>query len=192
MKKFCLLAVVLLTAVGGVFAQNVAVKTNILYDALLNVNAGLEFGLARRWSLDLSGNYNGWEVRGHKWKHWFAQPEARYWFCDRFARHFLGFHAIGGMYNVGNVPNNISFLGTDFSVVSDRRYQGWGIGGGIAYGYAFVLGRHWNLELELGLGYIYTRYDVLNCEECGRKLASDVPHHYYGPTKAAFNLVYIF
>ena len=190
-KSLCLLVFVL----GAVFtakSQNVAIKTNLLYDALLNVNAGIEVGLAPRWTLDLSGDYNGWTVNEHKWKHWLVQPEFRYWFCDRFSGHFLGFHALGGRYNFGNIKNGVSFLGSDFSKLTDYRYQGWGVGAGIAYGYTWILGKHWNLEAEIGVGYIYTRYDVFECAECGARVAADQPHHYVGPTKAAVNLVYVF
>ena len=176
----------------GMKGQNVALKTNLLYDATLTANAGIEFGLAPRWSLDLSGNYNGWTVNDHKWKHWLVQPEARYWFCDRFAGHFVGLHLLGGEYNFGNIKNSINFLGTDFSELTDHRHQGWYAGAGIAYGYSWILSRHWNLELELGAGYVYTRYDVFNCAGCGRKIEEDKPHHYVGPTKAAVNLVYEF
>ena len=172
--------------------QNVALKTNLLYDATLTANAGLELRLAPRWSFDLSGNYNGWSVNDHKWKHWLVQPEARYWFCDCSAGHFLGVHLLGGEYNFGNLKNSISFLGTDYSDLTDHRHQGWFAGAGVAYGYSYILGRHWNLELELGVGYVYTRYDVFNCDGCGRKIDEDRPHHYVGPTKAAINLVYQF
>ena len=189
-KLFAL--IFLLVPFTGVRAQNIALKTNLLYDATLTVNAGIEVGLAPRWSFDLSGNYNGWSVDGHKWKHWLAQPEARYWFCDRFAGHFLGIHALGGQYNFGNFDTGLSFLGTDYSVFSAERHQGWYVGGGVAYGYSFILGRHWNLELEVGFGYAYTRYDVFKCEGCGKKVSEDLSHHYVGPTKAAVNLVYEF
>lgn len=191
-RKRLLLSLILLGIWVGVRGQDVAVKTNLLYDATLTANAGIEVGLAPRWSFDLSGNYNGWTVNGHKWKHWLAQPEIRYWFCDHFAGHFIGLHALGGQYNVGNIKNNIHFLGHDFSKLGDQRYQGWYVGAGIAYGYSFILNRHLNLELELGLGYIYTRYDVFNCEGCGKKIEEDKPYHYVGPTKAALNLVYAF
>ena len=174
-------------------AQNVAVKTNLLYDATATINAGIEFGLAPKWTLDLSGNFNGWTMsHDRKWKHWMAQPEARYWFCDRFAGHFLGFHALGGQYNVGHLKNNIKFLGTDFSSLSDSRYQGWFIGAGVAYGYAWVLNKHWNLEGEIGVGYVYTEFDRFNCKGCGKKVEEDKNHHYFGPTKAAINLIYVF
>ena len=174
-------------------AQKVAVKTNLLYDATATINAGIEFGLAPKWTLDLSGNFNGWTMsHDRKWKHWMAQPEARYWFCDRFAGHFLGFHALGGQYNIGHLKNNIKFLGTDFSKLSDSRYQGWFIGAGVAYGYAWVLNKHWNLEGEIGVGYVYTEYDRFNCKGCGKKVEEDKNHHYFGPTKAAINLIYVF
>ena len=192
-KKSIFLLMLALVSVIGTRGQNVAVKTNLLSDAFANVNAGIEIGLAPRWTLDLTGQYNGWTIDEHKWKHWLAQPEARYWFCDRFARHFLGFHALGGEFNVGNINTGITnFLGTNFGVLKNHRMQGWAVGAGVAYGYAWILGKHWNLEAELGVGYVYTRYDVFECKECGRRTSADNTHHYVGPTKAAINLVYVF
>lgn len=172
-------------------AQDVSVKTNLLYDAAANVNVGAEVKLAPRWSLDLSGDFNIWTIKEHKWKHWFAQPEARYWFCDAFAKHFIGLHLIGGQYNVGNIKGLPNFLGNNFSNLEHKRYQGWGAGAGIAYGYALPLSQHWNLEFEIGVGYVYLDYDVFECQNCGKKVGND-KHHYVGPTKAAVNLVYIF
>ena len=177
---------------ANVKAQDVAIKTNLLYDATATVNLGVEVGLAPRWTLDISGNINAWNVKEDaRWRHWLAQPEARYWFCDRFSRHFIGFHAIGGQYNVGGIENNISFFGSDFSNLSEKRYQGWAAGAGIAYGYAFILGKHWNLELELGVGYAYFNYDIFSCTGCGKRVGVG-DHNYFGPTKAAINLVYVF
>ena len=196
MKKIKFIPVILLTLLlpqQFVRAQGVAIKTNLLYDALLNVNAGMEVGLAPQWSLDVSGNFNAWTLsHGRRWKHWFVQPEARYWFCDHFAGHFLGLHAHVGQFNVGGLKNGLSFLGTDFSKLSDYRYQGWMGGAGVAYGYAWILGRHWNLEAEIGVGYVYARYDRYRCAGCGERVEMNKPHHYVGPTKVAINLVYVF
>lgn len=191
-RKICLLLLTL-AAVFGVKAQEsrVAIKTNLLPDALLSPNLGVEVGLAPHWSLDVTGELNMWSIHNHKWKHWLAQPEARYWFCEYFAKHFVGVHLLGGQYNFGYLDNNIKFLGSDFSKLSDYRYQGWAVGGGIAYGYSFLLGRHWDLELEIGIGYLYTRYDEFRCKECGKATESG-HHNYFGPTKAAVNLVYVF
>lgn len=190
----------LLLLVSGLFfateakAQKAAIKTNLVYDATATVNAGLEFGLAPKWTLDLSGNFNAWSMaeNGARWKHWAAQPELRFWFCDRFSGHFVAMHLHGGLYNVGGIKNDISFLNTDFSKLSEQRFQGWFAGGGIAYGYSWILGKHWNLEAEIGFGYSYTIYDRFECAGCGKKVEENRDHHYVGPTKAAINLVYLF
>ena len=172
-------------------SQDIAVKTNLLPDLALSPNLGIEIGLAPRWSLDATGEFNLWTVNDRKWKHWLVQPEVRYWFCDRFVKSFVGVHAIGAQYNVGNIPNDLRIFGKDFSQLSDYRFQGWAAGAGVAYGYAIPLGVHWNLELEIGAGYVYTKYDKYECKDCGKKVDSgDV--HYVGPTKAAVNLVYLF
>lgn len=174
-------------------AQNMALKTNLLYDGLLNINGGVEVGLSQKWTLDISADYNNWTLsHGRRWRHALVQPELRYWLCNRFDGHFFGFHAHGGNYNVGGLKNGISFLGTDLSPLSDYRYQGWFVGAGLSYGYAWILGRHWNLEAEIGAGYAYSVYDKFECDGCGKKIEQDKKHHYVGPTKAAINLVYVF
>lgn len=194
--KFSLCLLFALLILGGgrtsVSAQKYAVKTNLLYDATATLNLGVEVGVAPKWTVDLSGSYNAWSKNESvKWKHLLIQPEARYWFCDRFSRHFIGAHLLGGAFNFGRINNNLSIFGTDFSVLSDRRYQGYAFGGGVAYGFAFMLSKSLNLELEAGFGYVYLDYDIYKCSGCQRKVG-DGTHHYVGPTKAAVNLVYVF
>lgn len=157
--------------------QEAGVKTNLIYDALLNANIGIELPLADRWTLDISGNYNGWILsHGRKWKHWLVQPEARYWMKQSYRGHFFALHGLGGQFNV-------SFGG-------DRK-QGWGIGAGVGYGHTWRLSRHWGLEAEIAAGYVYYSYDKYPCASCGRKTASR-NRHWLGPTKAALNVVYYF
>lgn len=194
MKRTLLLLTVVLSGIShGLFAQKVAVKTNLLSDAFLSPNLGIEVGLAPKWTLDVEGQLNGWTLsHERRWKHWAVQPGARYWLCDRFGGHFLGAHVHGGQYNIGGFDGKLNFLGTDARKLKDARYQGWFAGAGLSYGFAWLLGEHWNLEAEIGLGYSYTRYSKFRCAGCGKKVEDDRPHHYVGPTKAAVNLVYLF
>ncbi len=192
-KTKLFVASLLLAAAPKLFAQDVAIKTNFVSDALVSPNIGVEFGLAPRWTFDLSGQFNAWTMGNDKrWKHWLVQPEIRYWFCDRFAGHFVGAHLLGGQYNIGGLDIPINFLGTDFRKLKDYRYQGWFGGAGIAYGYAWVISPSWNIEAEIGFGWTYTRYDQFRCADCGKKIDKSHPHNYVGPTKAAINLVYTF
>ena len=189
-----LLSVLLLAVLSTMrlHSQDVAIKSNLVNDALLSPNLGVEIGLAEKWSLEIPAELNLWQVGDHKWRHWFVQPEARYWFCRRFAGHFVGVHAIGGEYNFGHLGIDVNFLGSDFRKLRDRRYEGWGVGAGVAYGYAWPVHPHWNIEAEIGIGWIYTRFDSYPCRDCGRKIDDNRTHNYVGPTKAAVNIVYLF
>lgn len=194
MKRIILLLTVMVVGVvQSVSGQNTAIKTNLLSDAFLNPNLGIEIGLAPKWTLDVTGEVNGWKLsHNRQWKHWTLQPGARYWLCDRFSSHFFGAYLHGGQYNIGGFNGGINFLGTDTRKLKDARFQGWFVGAGVSYGYAWILNQHWNLEAEIGIGYSYTRYDKFKCAGCGKKVETNKPHNYVGPTKAAVNIVYLF
>lgn len=179
----------------NVYAQKAAVKTNLLYDATSTLNLGFELGLSPKWTLDISGNYNPWEFGDNrKMKHWLAQPEFRFWLCERFNGHFFGLHAHGGQYNWGGMLpwgfSNGKMLGVESRQMSNYRYEGWLVGAGISYGYQWILGNRWNLEASVGVGYAHLNYGKYKCEKCGEKL-SDEHRNYFGPTKASISLIYL-
>ena len=195
MKQIILIMAVVITgAFHTARAQDVAVKTNLVSDAFLSPNLGIETGLAPKWSLDVSRQFNAWNMSGdRKWKHWLVQPELRYWLCEPFGGHFFAFHAIGGQYNVGKLDlGDLNILGTNLSNLGTRRYQGWFGGLGLGYGYNWIISKHFNIEPEIGIGWMHTKFDVYPCARCGSKLSSDRHHNYLGVTKAAVNLVYVF
>lgn len=174
-------------------AQTAAVKTNIVHDATTTLNAGLEFKLTPRWTVDLSGDLNPWTFsEDRKFKHWLLQPELRLWTCDAWTGHFFGLHALGGQFNAGGFDINANLLGTDWSLLKDHRYQGWMAGAGLAYGYSWILGQRWNLETEIGAGWVHAWYDTFRCSGCGKKIATDDQHDYFGVTKLSVSLVYLF
>lgn len=191
--KAVIASVIVASALSLSANAQVGIKTNVIYDASLTPNLGVEVGLAPKWSLDISGNLNLWKLdNGRRWKHWLVQPEARYWFCDRFSGHFVGLHLLGGQYNFGGWKHGFNFLGTNFEDLKSQIHQGWYAGAGIAYGYTWIINRHWSAEAEIGIGWAYTRYDSYPCARCGTKLEENRVHNYAGPTKAAINLIYVF
>lgn len=180
-RIFLILSAIVLT-VSSAFAQKIALKSNLLYDVTTTLNIGAEVGLSPDITLDISGNLNAWTFGGGKqWRHWLIQPEARYWLSKKFDGHFIGLHAHGGQFNVGN----LKFLHTE-----EVRHQGYLLGAGFTYGYNWKLSDRWKLEAAIGLGYAYLDYDRYPCGTCGKKLSGDTKH-YFGPTKAAFSLIYI-
>ncbi|WP_394337216.1 DUF3575 domain-containing protein [Dysgonomonas alginatilytica] len=189
-KRLLFLSLILIIAINtygqseksDYYAPTWALKTNALYLATTTLNIGVEMGLSKKLTLDVSGNYNPWNLGSNKkLKHFLVQPELRYWLCERFNGHFFGLHAHYGQFNVGG----ISMLGLD-----KYRYEGDLYGAGISYGYHWILNKRWSIEATIGLGYAYLDYSKFDCGECGSKIKDDT-RHYWGPTKAGISLIYI-
>lgn len=203
----------MLGASPGLRAETVGIKTNLLGWAVTNPNLGLEIGVAHRSTISLTGSLNPWNFSDERHlKSWMALPEYRYWFCEKFTGHFLGIHALGGQYNAKNVnfplkPLIISSTVTpgpgeveaasqeggwpDLTSAANkgRHAEGWFVGGGITYGYQWMLSKHWNLEASLGVGYAYSSMKFYG--RCARTI-DERKLHYVGPTHANVSLMYIF
>ncbi|WP_329904234.1 DUF3575 domain-containing protein [Porphyromonas pogonae] len=189
-------ALLFLVTMSFASAQHVALKNNLLYDATGTPNLALEFAFSKKTTLDIYGGVNPFTFSdGKKWKHWLAQPEFRYWFCEAFNGAFIGVHGHVGQMNVANVKGiQLGYTTTksEWGEMNKYRYEGWFYGGGVSLGYQFILGDHWNLEASVGGGYIHFDYDKYNCGNCGTKIASDLKKDYFGLTRATISLVYLF
>ena len=172
-------------------AQQVAVKTNLLYDATTTPNIGMEIGVGKKHSLQLFYGLNPWKFDtddGEKYlKHWMLSPEYRYWLCHRFQGSFFGIHALGGEFDAANIKLPFGI----HKGLREHRDEGWYVGGGVTYGYQWVLSRHWNFEASLGVGVVYAKFKEFECGQCGREIG-DGDNLYIGPTKAALSLLYMF
>ncbi|MDE6126104.1 MAG: DUF3575 domain-containing protein [Muribaculaceae bacterium] len=143
----CLLALTALLNSQNADAQRIAVKTNTLDWIALSPNLGLEARLSRRLSFQLAvaGNPFNISVADTNWKNYRIEPELRYWFNRPMARHFLALSATAAGFHLRH---------------ADRHLQGDAVGAGISYGYALVLGDHWNMEAEVGVGLAhFSAYD---------------------------------
>lgn len=166
-------------------AQKVAIKTNALYWATATPNLAAEFGIAPKWTLELEGTVNPFTFKDNrKWKHYQWQAEARYWFCERFYKHFIGLHCGGGEFNVSRVPMPL------LKGSGEKRYEGWDVRAGLSYGYSFVLGGRWNLEATLGLGVVYADCNRFDCAMCG-DLDGRVNRWFFSPTRAGITFIYM-
>lgn len=170
----------------------VGIKTNVLYGGVtLTPNLGVETGLGKHTTIDFAVGYNPWNVDGNsrgnkKLSHFIIQPEFRYFLCERFNGHFFGIHALYSQYNISGHKLPMLFGKSS----KDYRFQGNAYGAGISYGYQLMLGTHWNLEFEAGVGYARLDYEKYKCNKCGTKIES-VEKDYYGPTKAGISLIYL-
>ena len=185
-----------------------SLKTNLLYDATLTPNIGLEARTSNRTSMQVFYGLHPWKFsENKKLRHWSLMPEWRYWLKRQTAHSpnnqtpgltgwFWGIHLVGGQYNASGKRLPFGM----FKALRTNRYEGWYGGGGLTLGYAWRLGRqdssnpmlsNWRLEAVVGIGYIHTRYHQYGADICDDDYG--IGHYnYVGPTKLALNLCYNF
>lgn len=170
-----------------------AVKTNMLYDAIAVPNIGAEFYAGRNWSVGANWMYAWWKTdRKHwYWRTYGGELNVRKWFGKRAQEKPLQGHHLG-VYG--------QLLTYDFET-GGRGYIGGKPGGslwdkanwgaGIEYGYSLPVGRRLNLDFTVGAGYLGGEYwEYISLEDCYVWQATK-RLRWFGPTKAEVSLVWL-
>ena len=171
---------------SSAFSQQVLIKNNLLYNLTATPNLGIETSLSDRMTLELTGGYNPFTFSNNKkFKHWLLQSEARYWFGNDLDKFFLGAHFYGGEFNMGNISPLIDI----FSNLKDYRYQGSYIGGGLSGGHRWKFNEKWSIDMNLGIGLVYSDFDKYGGEKCALWIESG-KKTYFGLTKMGVSVAY--
>lgn len=127
---------------------NIALKTNLVHDALLIPDLGIDMSLWNRFSFGVEGMYAWWSnvAKNQYWRIAGMWVETRYHFGKQAGkRAFTGHH-------VGIWGSASTF---DFEL-GGKGYQSpsttYGVG--VSYGYSFPLNKSLSLELNLRVGYV--------------------------------------
>lgn len=161
-----------------------AVRTNVLYDALLLPTIGVEWRITRDLGIKLDGSRSWWGGEtGKVQKIWLVNPEVR-WYLLRNKRLYAGASANFGEANIYKYA-----LGSLLS--SDTGYQGSFWGAGLTVGYQLYLSRCFSVDFNLGLGYTRFNYDTFGLVDGVRvKKGRDCTKNFWGPTQAGINLIW--
>lgn len=162
-----------------------AIKTNLLYDALITPNIGVEFYLGKRWSVAGNWMYAWWKSDPDSWYHrtYGGDLEFRKWFGRKAAQKPLqGWHI--GLYGQ-MVTYDFDWGGRGY--LGDR----WSWAGGVAVGYSTPIAKRLNLDFNLGIGYLGGEYkEYLPIDDCYVWQVTK-QRHWFGPTKAEISLVWL-
>lgn len=157
-----------------------AIKTNLLYDAILMPSLEVEYRINDKWSVNLEGSIAWWS-NNKKHKYYqiaMVSPEVRYWFKTKepWHGHYAGFYLGGGLYDLEN---------------GGRGYQGeFYVASGLSYGYMFPLNKHLSMEVGVGIGYMMTEYKKYLPSDGCYVYQKTERSHYFGPTKLKLSLVW--
>ena len=159
-------------------AQEISLRTNLLWDAVSEPNLGLEWQTGEHWSVGVDAGIKAWprwlawdwdNQNPTHWRNFAVVPEVRYYVKEVFQGVFFGADALYTHYNVGNVPTPFHM----YPEVENYRLQGSFWAGGLLAGYAWWPWQHWRLELEAGAAVGLAAYDRFECAHCGTKLAEE-------------------
>lgn len=169
-----------------------AIKTNLLSDAMAIPSLGLEVQIYKGLSLDVSGSYGFYNILNkaeRDMSSWYVSPELRYWFGKHPLQkgHFIGLH--------GNVSNYSLAWRDGVAYQNVPGHEAWNAG--FTYGACARMGKksHWGLEFVIGVGY-GRYYQNIGTMEAGKfvineEVGPQLKEH-FGLTKLAVNLVYRF
>lgn len=171
-----------------------ALKSNLLYDAVTVLNFSVEVPFNERFSLLYEQHTPWWLSDNNRFCVEFLSfgGEFRWWFSprprpaegrrvkrDALMGHFVGVYGMGGKFDL---QLNRTFC-----------YQGEFFSAGLTYGYALPIGRRLNMEFSVSLGYARIPHRHYIPTDDWQELVRD-PHksgtwNYFGPTRVGVSLV---
>ncbi len=159
--------------------HRLAIKTNLLYDAILMPSLEVEYRIDDRWSVAVEGSVAWWK-RDSRHKYYQIAtilPEGRYWFGTKkpWHGHYVGVFAGGSWYDLEN---------------GARGYKGEFFATGVSYGYMFPIGRSLSIEAGLGVGFLHTTYEEYLPIDGHYVYQQTSRTNWFGPVKVKLALVW--
>lgn len=162
----------------------IAIKTNLIHDALLTPDLGVELSIARRFSFSLSGSWAWWsrESSHRYWRIYGGNARMSMWLGDLRSRRALSGHHLG-LY-ASAYTYDFEFGG------KGRQASGPTYSTGVVYGYSIPLNQRLNLDISASIGYIHgdiTEYHP----RCGKYSCTSLKRlRYFGPSALEISLVW--
>ncbi len=170
-----------------------ALKTNLLYDALAIPNIGAEFYLGRNWSIQGNWAYGWWDKdrTHHYWRAYGGEAGLRRWLGSAAEAKPLTGHHLGIVAGVFTYDFELGGKGYMGGKPGHSLWDRCLATAGVEYGYSLPIARRLNLDFSIALGYAggkvveYTPRD-------GQYVWERTKHvNWFGPTKAEISLVWL-
>lgn len=170
-----------------------ALKTNLLYDALILPSIGAEYYLGKNWSITAQWTYGWWDRdKTHfYWRAYGGDLGVRRWFGKKAEEKPLTGHHLG-VYG-GAVTYDFEFGGTGYmgGLPGKPLWSRCNFMAGVEYGYSLPIARRLNLDFVIGLGWLGGK--VIEYKPVNDVYIWEKTHrlNWFGPTKAEVSLVWL-
>lgn len=165
-------------------ASYFALKSNLLYDALLVPNLSLEASIGSGWTLGAGGMLAWWskDVKHRYWRIYGGDLEIRKYFGTLSKSKPLQGHHLG-IYG--------DFLTYDFEFGAKGYQSKATYAAGIKYGYSHPIANRLNLDFALGIGYLHSNYKTYVPRDGCYVYQETKKRKWLGPTQAEISLVWL-
>ena len=161
-----------------------ALKSNLLYDALLVPNLSLEASIGSGWTLGAGGMLAWWskDAKHRYWRIYGGDLEIRKYFGTLSKSKPLQGHHLG-IYG--------DFLTYDFEFGAKGYQSKATYAAGIKYGYSHPIANRLNLDFALGIGYLHSNYKTYVPRDGCYVYQETKKRKWLGPTQAEISLVWL-
>lgn len=171
----------------------IALKTNMLFDALLIPNIGIDVYVGKNFSVGLNWNYAWWNRRRNNW-FWHiygGDLNARWWFGSKARQKPLSGHHVG-LYAQA-ITYDVEFGRTGYmgGEPGDNMFERVNYGVGVEYGFALPIHRRLNIDFTVGIGYFGGKYYEYKPLDGHYVWQATRVRRWFGPTKAEVSLVWL-
>ena len=165
-------------------ASYFALKSNLLYDALLIPNLSLEASIGSGWTLGAGGMFAWWskDAKHRYWRIYGGDLEIRKYFGTLAKSKPLQGHHLG-IYG--------DFLTYDFEFGAKGYQSKATYAAGIKYGYSHPIANRLNLDFALGIGYLHSNYKTYVPRDGCYVYQETKKRKWLGPTQAEISLVWL-
>ena len=165
-------------------ASYFALKSNLLYDALLVPNLSLEASIGSGWTLGAGGMFAWWskDAKHRYWRIYGGDLEIRKYFGTLSKSKPLQGHHLG-IYG--------DFLTYDFEFGAKGYQSKATYAAGIKYGYSHPIANRLNLDFALGIGYLHSNYKTYVPRDGCYVYQETKKRKWLGPTQAEISLVWL-
>lgn len=165
-------------------ASYFALKSNLLYDALLIPNLSLEASIGSGWTLGAGGMLAWWskDAKHRYWRIYGGDLEIRKYFGTLSKSKPLQGHHLG-IYG--------DFLTYDFEFGAKGYQSKATYAAGIKYGYSHPIANRLNLDFALGIGYLHSNYKTYVPKDGCYVYQETKKRKWLGPTQAEISLVWL-
>lgn len=172
---------VILISLSLTSKSQTTIRANALGWAGAVANIGFETALSKHMTFVAEGYYSPfWNLDDFRMRGYNLTPELRYYFCEKFNKHYVGVHGNYADYSRLQLGGGKHIR------------EGIAYGAGVTYGHTWIFNHSWSFDLFAGVGWWHMKNDIYSRCEPDFLIQKDVVENKIGLSRLGASFAYRF